>query len=306
MKLYFCLRYKMILRTIAEFGIHPLIGVLALLLFIIGTSVFILKNLDFGSLIVSSAGIGAVMLTSQKEKNDFLKFNFSNQQFLQIRIIENLSLSLLFALILMVFQHFAMSITLLVTAILLSYHSTKLKLNKSIPTPFYMFPFEFMVGFRRSLLVYIVSVALVIISAVVGNFNLGMFGLALIMFTIISYYSVSEPEFYVWVHQHSSKQFLQYKTIISIKYALLLSSPLVLLLLVFNITQVHIILGGLLLGLLYVITSILGKYAYYPTGLNINQAIGLGVCMLLPPLLLLLIPYFYSKSIDSLTPYLHD
>lgn len=306
MKLYFYLRYKMVHRTITEFGIHPIIGVLASLLFILGPSVFVLQNLDFGPLLVSSAGIGAVMLTSQIEKNDFLKFNFSNRQFLQIKIIENLTISFLFALILMVFQHFSMSVVLLAAAILLSFKSTKINLNKSIPTPFYKFPFEFTIGFRRSLLVYIVSLALVIISVIVGNFNLGMFGLALIMFTIISYYSVSEPEFYVWVHQHSSKQFLLYKAIISIKYALLLSLPLVLLLLVFNITQLHIILGGLLLGLLYVITSILGKYAYYPTGLNINQAIGLGVCMLLPPLLLLLIPYFYSKSIDSLKPYLYD
>ena len=91
MKLYFYLRYKMILRTIAEFGIHPLIGVLALLLFIIGTSVFILKNLDFGSLIVSSAGIGAVMLTSQKEKNDFLKFNFSTNSFCKLELLKILA-----------------------------------------------------------------------------------------------------------------------------------------------------------------------------------------------------------------------
>jgi hypothetical protein len=57
------------------------------------------------------------------------------------------------------------------------------------------------------------------------------------------------------------------------------------------------------LGLLYLTTAILFKYAYYPT-MSLVQEMGFMMCLLTPPILTVVIPLLYVKATKNLNSYL--
>jgi hypothetical protein len=58
------------------------------------------------------------------------------------------------------------------------------------------------------------------------------------------------------------------------------------------------------LGMIYLITTVLGKYAFFPAPMNLPQGLLMAFSFWFPPLLLFLIPYFYLLSVKKLKPVL--
>jgi hypothetical protein len=49
---------------------------------------------------------------------------------------------------------------------------------------------------------------------------------------------------------------------------------------------------------------LLGKYAFFPTTMNLPQGLLMAFSFLFPPMLLFLLPYFYRRCIHQLNPIL--
>ena len=72
------------------------------------------------------------------------------------------------------------------------------------------------------------------------------------------------------------------------------------LLLIFFQTNIKAVFGFQALGYCYLLTVILAKYSAYPKKINLPQGILLALSLAMPPLLLVLVPFFYIQSKNRL------
>ena len=133
-----------------------------------------------------------------------------------------------------------------------------------------------------------------------GNFNLGIFALILILFICMTYYTDPENEFFVWIFSMTPKGFLFHKIKIALLFSTLLSLPVTIVLSIFFPGNIIAVIGFQCLGYLYLIAVILAKYSVYPVKINLPQFVLLAVSIPFPPLLLVLLPFFYLKSVTRL------
>ena len=215
-------------------------------------------------------------------------------------VAENGLIALPFFTFLIYKNEFIIGLSFLLTALLLSFFNASSPSAIAIPTPFYKRPFEFTIGFRKTFLVFIGAYALAIIAVNVGNFNLGIVALLMTFLSCTSFYSQPEPQFYVWIHSQNPTNFLQQKLKTASLFSTALSLPIAILLAAFNFNNAHFVFIFEIIGVFYVINSLLGKYAYYPSAININKAFIIAASIFFPPLMLLTIPFFYKKSKQEL------
>jgi hypothetical protein len=193
----------------------------------------------------------------------------------------------------------------------------------TIPTPFYKKPFEFTVGFRNTFFMFFIAYGFSIVAVTVDNFNLGMFALMLIFLTVSSYYLKPENEYFVWSYSLAPAKFLVGKIKIALLFTFYLSSPVLILLGIFNFGNLDASLQVTYLGsydlffeniaalflitcigFLFLTTVILAKYSAYPYEINLAQAMMIVFCFLFPPLYILIIPFFANISMNKLKRFL--
>lgn len=306
MRDYFELQIVMTNRKIKEAGVNPALGYLLGLIAIVLLSEYIFYKTEFAKYLVILACLSFQFRLSEKDRTDFLLSTYGDKLKNIIRVLENLIISTSFVFILVYKSLFPEAIILLlcsITVALFSFHSN---LNLTIPTPFSKNPFEFSVGFRKTFLLFPLTYGLTAISINVGNFNLGVFSMLLMFLITLSYYSKPEKDFYVWVHADTPKSFLMKKMMIATKNSTLLTIPISLGLLIFYPAEYNLILLFLFIGILFLWTLVLAKYSAYPSEINLPEGIIIAFALSFPPLILLVIPYFYTKSIKNLRLILND
>lgn len=109
----------------------------------------------------------------------------------------------------------------------------------------------------------------------------------------LTYYSELEADYYIWIHAQKPKGFLWHKIKTSLFYSSILSLPICGALCGFYPHYSHIILAVQILGYSYLSCFILARYAAFPHPISLPQSILFAVCFVMPPLLLLVIPFFY-------------
>src|SRR5699024_6280814 len=239
----------------------------------IGLSVSIYERTEFAKYILLILALFLISKCSEIKRNDFLKLCYSEKRYKRIRLIENLLISLPFTLFLIYKGEFICSLLLFFLASTLALLNFKTSLNIVVPTPFSKKPFEFCVGFRKTYYLYFVGYGLTIISIIVDNFNLGIFGLLSIFLIILTYYSKQEKKYFVWNFKRNPDSFVITKMKTGIKYSLALALPIYIALLFFNLQKVAILSLFLIIGLAFIIFIITANYAYYPDEINLVQAI---------------------------------
>lgn len=304
MKEYFLLQYQLNGRKLSINGCPTLVTYLLILLGIWGFSIFLFYKTSFAAYLLVFVALSMMLKLSDARRNDFLKTLFELRKRKIIRTLENGIIALPFIAIMLFKMAFLPAIILLVAAPLLAIVEIKTPSGFTLPTPFGKSPFEFTVGFRNTYFIFPIAYALSIISIYAENANLGLFSILLIFLTTYSYFSKPEHEYFVWIHALTPKQFLAQK----IKRAFLKTSalllPIIILLLIVTPHQVYPIIAIVTVGFAFQITIILAKYAAFPREMMLPEAILIAVCVSFPPLLLGVIPYFYKKSIQNLSPLL--
>ncbi|WP_160131465.1 ABC transporter permease [Kordia antarctica] len=301
MNFYFTLQFKRIYRHIDEFGVIPLIGFALLLALFSWVSEAIFKNISQASYYYIGIGLLLTLKLGNIKRTVFLQKCFPLETFWKVRMLENTLFVLPFSGFLCYKQAFIEIIIIHVGAIMLSFFNNLGIRSITIPTPFGKNPFEFVIGFRNTFWLFPVLYILTYIAVFVDNYNLGVFSLIAVFVCCMSFYSKQEPLYYIWIHSMTSKEFLNHK----IKTAILFSSFLVLpivigLSLFFSLERLQITLLFTVLGYSFILLTIIGKYSNYPSQVHLFQTLAMLVCLLFPPLLILIIPYFYKRSIKKL------
>lgn len=303
MKFYFVLLLKRISRYLDDNGVEPWVGfVLAIAAFLLISDYVI--GISFGSYLYSFLTLVPLTLLIDVNRNDFLKQCFSKAHYKWIRIIENCLLVFPFILFLGYKLYFFEAVFVLISSCILSQVSFGIKRDFVVPTPFYLFPFEFAVGFRKTWMIILVCYLLIGISVWADNFNIGVFSIGALILICVGYYSKSEPIEYVAIYNCSPGAFLHKKCRVAILYcSFLIILPIVVLSL-FNFDQVFMLLVIVMLGFCYLILAIFGKYVYYPSEIAIFQAVVFFLAIWFPPMLFILLPYTYKKASKNLMPLL--
>ncbi len=304
MKFYFKLQYTRLLRWLNKIGLNPIIGlVLVLALFCIISGLLFSKS-EYANWIYSATMISVVIKLSASKRNNELRKTFAHKEYQLLRLVENSMVALPFLIYYLYQKEFLPLLLGIIVTLALSLFTSNYQLNKTIPTPFKSYPFEFIIGFRKAFWIIAIAYFLVIKAIEVGNYNLSLFGFLLIFFISIFNYQSPESKYVVWIHTSRTKAFLLSKLRTSIICVSILAVPaLVAILFAFSqnwiITVAVYLFGYILIG-----TMILAKYSAFPQEMNVPQIILLAIGILFPPMLPIAIWIFYSQAIKRLNPIL--
>tara|TARA_Y100000385_G_scaffold65414_1_gene64815 strand:+ start:231 stop:1151 length:921 start_codon:yes stop_codon:yes gene_type:complete len=306
MKDYFDLQLVITNRKIKEAGFNPVLGYLLGIIVFFLLSEYIFNKTEFAKYLVLLVCISFQLKLSENSRTDFLMSTFGDKLKNKIRVLENLIVCIPFFSILTYKILFLEAFILFLCSITIALLSFRTSLNFTIPTPFSKNPFEFSTGFRKTFLIFPLVYALTVIAINVDNLNLGIFSMLLISVTTLSYYSKPEEEYYVWVHADTTKSFLKMKIMIATKNYILLTIPILISLLIFYPIKFGLILLFLFIGILFLWTILLAKYSAFPGEINLSIGFIIAFTILFPPLILVIIPYLYSKSINNLKLIFND
>lgn len=301
---YFKLQLKLLNRKLVDFGISKELGYPLIFIGFYLVSNYLVEKLENYCLLYAILPISLALKLSQTERNTFLKQTYSKGNFYLIRAFENFFIALPFALFLFVKEYYWLSMSTLFSTIVLALFNLKSNGTWVLPTPFSKKPFEFMLGFRKSFPLLIITLFLAFIAIKVKNLNLAIGSICIIQLLSCTFYFKPENPYFVWIHNNNPKTFLIKKIKDGIKNMFSLTLPNLVITSVFfyrNLDEIGLFYA---IGVLFFIIVILMKYASFPNQIGIPQLILLGVSLYFPPLLLLFIPYFYKEAIQKLKNYL--
>lgn len=304
MRDYLALQFRLVNRHLSDFGIQPSLGYLLMAIIFSVFTAYLFYVSSFASYVYALLALGSSSLLSEAGRTGFLKQHFSQQQFLIIRCVENITVALPFIIGLIVYQEWLLALGVLIISAALSYTSIERNLNIVIPTPFYKYPFEFTIGFRTNYPGIILAGFLMVMAVLYHNANLGLFAVALVLLVCLMFYMQSETVYLVWIHALSPQQFLLHKVGLALLYATLLCLPFAAVILIFFMSHAGYLALIYFLGMLYLTTTVLGKYAFFPSPMNVPQGLLMAFTFWFPPMLLFLLPYFYKRSVRQLKPVL--
>jgi len=304
MKEYFKLQYIMINRKISDSGIKPIIGYCLFLIAFIILSEYLFYKMEYAPYAYILIALLLTSKLSDIRRNDFLKICFDNKLFRKIRIMENLFYTLPFVTFLVYKEHFFLIFVLCIMTTLMALLNFKMTYNITIPTPFFKKPYEFTVGFRNTFVFLIFAYAFTVIAIIVDNFSLGIFSLLLIFVIVLTYYLKPENEYFVWSYSLTPTKFLIGKIKTAFFFSSYLSVPIFFALSLFFFENINALFLFLLLGYLYIAMIIFIKYSAFPNSINIGHAILLTMSLAIPPLLVIIIPFYANQSVKKLQDFL--
>lgn len=301
MKSYFNLQFTLFNRRIKDREMTPITGYIIVVSLFSIVSILIFNFFPFSSYAYVVLAIYIIGKLSEIKRNDFLSLCFKEKKLISIRITENLLCTFPFVFFLCVKGEFINAFILIVISIILALFKYKSTINFTIWTPFSSKPFEFPTGFRKNFLVILGIYLLAGIAIYVQNFNLSLFCLILVFLNTLSYYSMLENDFFVWIHNLNPSAFLIRKIKTALIYSTLLASPIILALTIFYLQNWTYILFCIAYGYTILTSLIVTKYSSYPYPIPIQKSLVLGfACILAPPFLFILIPYHFGKAKSEL------
>jgi hypothetical protein len=297
---YFGLQYKTVNRRWKEYGLHPLAGWALLFSVFVGLSLLFFAQISFAQYLYPFLPLYFSFRLMEADRNDFLKTCFGNKKSRTIRIAENTLVALPFIAFLLYKQCFTIAPAPALFAVASASITVQTRLLAVIPTPFGRKPFEFTIGFRNAFYIFALAYVLTCGAVLADNCNVGVFALFIIMLAICSFYLKPENPYYVWQFSLPPARFLCGKIKTAAVYSLMSYAPIILSLSFFFIENAPILLLCLLLGLTFPILFILVKYAVFPREAGVGEAVVIILCFSFPPLLALMIPYYFNRSLKRL------
>lgn len=303
-KEYFKLQYKMTNRHLIEFGINPVIVYLASVFLFYQLSIKLFNDVEYAPVIYTFLSLSFIVKIAQESKINFLKSVFTKADFIKVRLLENFLIAIPFLFFLIYYKELIFSFLLVIISFLFALVNFNSKAKFTLKTPFYKYPFEFCIGFRKTFLVNIFAFFICFMAIKVNNFGLGIFSFLLIQFTCLLFYTEPENKYFVWIYSMNAKEFIRYKFRIIVLYSSILCLPIIINLLIFFPTEYALIIGILCLSYLFILTAMLAKYAAFPDKITIREGVILAFLAWFPPILILVIPYLYLESVKKLNTFL--
>ncbi|MDA9774437.1 hypothetical protein N9B82_05730 [Saprospiraceae bacterium] len=300
MKEYFSLQHRIINRKLTEFGLRPSIAYILAIAAFTSLVLLLYAKTDLAKYVLILLYLASLSPLNEKKRNSFLKSCFPLSDYRKLRLIENILFAIPFAFALLAKLDFLMIPVLIIIAIVFARTQLSSNISLIIPSPFSKRPFEFSVGFRKTFYLFLLAYILAGISIVVDNANLGIFAILLIFAVSLSFYANKENEYYIWSFACSPAKFLLAKIKTAAIYASLICIPILIGLLIVFPEDYLYTLVFMIVGLSYLITTILAKYSAYPNDMSLPQVIIMFFCIILPPIMLFVIPSLFRRSVDRL------
>ena len=291
---YLKLQAKIGVRSIHQFGVHPVIGIPILIVTFVFGSFALYSKFEYATYLYPLLGILSVLRLGNQDRNAFLKSIFKSFQYIKVRSLENMMALLPFVLFQWYKLEFWESGILLMSGAIVAQFPHGGISNFTIPTPFFRWPFEFTVGFRMLFWLCPLAFFVTYMSVHVGNLNLGIFGMELIFLISMLFYFVPEPVFYFWADTHNSYDFLIQKIGIAMLYSSFLALPIFAILFYFFPGNEKLLITFLALGYGYLVMAILLKYSSYPKKISLPQALLLGYSLYYPFIILFILPILFA------------
>lgn len=304
MRTYFTLQSRWIARHLRDFGLAPWLGYALGAILFAGLSAYAFHR--FGQIEWLYAGLGVIPAArlSESGRNLFLRNTYPLSSYRQIRVVENTLVSAPFILTLGMAREAAAALSLALATMLLSQVRIDRIVPYTIPTPFSRRPFEFATGFRKSWVWILIAHVLEAIAICHDNFNLGAFAIGALIMIAMTYYSTPEPGIFVWMHAGNARSFLREKVRTGILYLGMLCLPAFTAATIIWPGNLPVILAIWILGGLYMITLLFGKYAIYPSEWSLPLGIVIALGVSFPPLLAGIMPWLYKRALRNLFPLL--
>jgi hypothetical protein len=304
MRTYFTLQFRWLDRHLRDFGIRPWLGYALGAVLFAGMSAYLFYRFEYAGWGYAFLALLSTARLSETDRNQFLRNTYPATTWQRIRLLENLGVSLPFVVAQAIAGDWLPAVVTLVLIAAMSRSNIDRVVPYTIPTPFSRRPFEFTIGFRRSWLLILLAYILTAIAIRHGNFNLGMFSLVALFLVAMTYYNEPEPSLFVWMHADDARSFLKKKMTTAVLHVSILTMPVLVALVIAWPYHALFPVIALVVGMLYVIAMLLGKYAGYPSAINLPSGFMLALAVWFPPLLLGIIPYFHRRALRQLTPYL--
>jgi hypothetical protein len=301
MGFYFTLQYRRISRQLEAAGIHPVLGLLLFAVGFLGLSKYLFYKTAFAPWIFTLIALSTLLRLGSPDRNDQLRLVFGKLDYYRVRFLENSLAALPFVGFLLFERQFIFAIGLLPVALLLAMVKNQPALNIRLPTPFWKYPFEFIVGFRNTWWMIALSYFLCAQAIHVGNFNLGLFSLALCFLLGMSFYSKPERTYFVWIFAFDGPGFLRHKAITGLICVSILSAPVLIALYMAFPDKALVTTAVQAIGYCYLFSMVVAKYSAFPKEMNVPQGLLYGLSLWFPPMLLLVVPIFYIQSKRRLT-----
>ncbi|RUM92403.1 MAG: hypothetical protein DSZ28_09685 [Thiothrix sp.] len=312
MKYYFKLQYQILNRMLSEshilsdIGVNPSIAFIAAIITFAFLSVKLFNETAYAEYIYSFTAAYYIYIINEINRNDFLRQCFSAKVYYKVKVLENIIISLPFLLCLIYERAFSSAFYLIGFSVALSFIKVRDRFFFVIPTPFFRYPFEFTAGFRKSILLYLLTCFIAFKAVEVGNPYLGPISIAFVIVICLSYYLENERELFVWMYAVTTKKFLLNKISIGLFYFTILSAPILIPMLIYFPEKYGSLLGIQVLGYLIISTMVLIKYSAYPEGWGLLHGVVFSLAAVFPMMLLFFVPLFYSQSLRRLKLILND
>jgi hypothetical protein len=297
---YFHLQKTIIERHLRAWRIHPWLAYALGALLFFGIGFLVYARTYYAGFGVLAVGVVALSWLGNSERNDFLDITFQRPVYRKIRLLENGIFALPFVILLLLKGDWALALV----QCLLGGAMSLLRMNASpaytLPTPFGAYPFEAAIGFRRFWWLVAGAVFLLVMGARADNMELAIFSYGGLMLVYLMFYQDPEPSFYVWVHANDPHSFLKRKLKIALGYQLLIGLPFLLVIYYFFPEVGWALLIGPVIAALNLVLIIFMKYSNFPHPLNIMHSFALLAGLVLWPLLLFLLPYYYRRALPLL------
>jgi len=241
-----------------------------------------------------------IIKLSDRGRIQFLKLIFPKKKYFSVRCIENLISILPFILYLGYAEAYLPLVLLVILGFVMVFIASNINFSYTMPTPFNRNLFEYAIGFRKTFYMFLIAYTLAYIAVTVNNSGLCGFAVFLIGLTCFGYYAKLEDEYIVWNFSSSPKEFLRQKAKIALQHFTLLSVPIIIFYCVFFYKNIEMIILPYIACCLYILMALFAKYSNFPKQTNPPNVLIMYISFFFPPLLFLLIPMFYNKSISKL------
>lgn len=297
---YFTTQARMIHRAIRAAGLSPIIGYALLTLVFLAASTFIFYKTTYAAYVYTAAALALTIPLAAGERVRFLNHIYGHKIACILRLVEQWLCALPFVLYLAFQQEYIAIATLLLATSAASRLRYGVMRQNVVWTPFSQRLYEFAAGFRRSWWAVLMGYLLVGIGIGVHNFNLSAAALGLLYIITMGYYTEADDVYHVWNHKGTAATFLQQKIKTALLYSFATAALPALAIAVRFPNQYWVVAAVLLVATLYLILFLLGRYVCFPSKINIPYAILFATALGFPPMLLVLLPYFYNISIKRL------
>ena len=306
MKNYFQIQFQLFRRELLARAISPRLVLLVLVVGFIPFSNYLFENLQQAAAVYLALQAGILLQLNTQKRHAFYRAIFPPALYTRIRLTENLLLSAPFVLYLAIQSHVLYALAATVLAVMLSFFRASNPSNIVLPTPFNPVAFEFIRGFRKTFLLFALAYALAFIANLSNNPNLGVAAVLLPVLISMSYFNYREPAYFIWIQSASPGDFLIRKATTSSIYAALLAAPAFIILAFGHLRQFDMFLLALLLGLAFLWGVIFAKYASFPLEISIPHSMMIALCIMLPPLILVIAYFLYKKAVATLNALNND